>query len=56
MEQPRLRAMGINKVLKGLHRTGRLIPIEIMLAPMSIAKAGTHIVAVVRLASNGDKS
>lgn len=57
MEQPRTRSMGSNRVLNGLHRTGRLIPIEIMLAPMPIAKAGTHVVAVVRLATvnNADK-
>jgi PAS domain S-box-containing protein len=51
MEQPRIRAMGANRVLNGLHRSGRMIPIEIMLAPMPIAKAGTHVVAVVRLAN-----
>jgi PAS domain S-box-containing protein len=51
MEQPRIRSMGAGRVLNGLHRSGRLIPIEIMLAPMPIAKAGTHVVAVVRLAT-----
>ncbi len=52
MEQPRIRSMGANRVLNGLHRSGRLIPIETMLALMPIAKAGTHVVAVVRLATN----
>jgi protein-histidine pros-kinase len=48
LETPRIREMGVGRVLNGLHRTGRLIPIEIKLAPLTIAGAGVHVLAVAR--------
>lgn len=49
MEQPRIREMGSGRLLNGLHRSGRLIPVEIRLSPMVIAKAGIHILAVIKM-------
>ena len=55
MEQPRIHRMGMNRLVNGLHRSGRLIPVEVKLSPMVIAKAGIHILAVIKLIQSNIK-
>lgn len=50
MDNPRVREMGVGLVLHGLHRSGRMFPIEIKLSPMIVAGVGTHAMAVIRRA------
>lgn len=49
MEEPRTRPMGIGRVLRGLHKSGRDIPLEINLSPV-IVMAGMYSIAVIRRA------
>jgi hypothetical protein len=45
----------MGRLVNGLHRSGRLIPVEIKLSPMVIAKAGIHILAVIKLIQHSIK-
>lgn len=46
--EPKTREMGFGKVLKGLHRNGMEMQVQIKLAPMVVAGAGVFALAVVR--------
>lgn len=47
-DEPRTREMGEGFILRGLKSTGKTFPVQIKLAPIVIAKAGVHVLAVVR--------
>lgn len=46
IEKPIIRE---STVVNGLHKSGRLLAVDIRLSPMIIARAGIHILAVIRL-------
>ncbi len=50
MDEPRMREMGTGQILRGLKRNGKQFPVQIKLAPIVIAGAGVHVLAVVRAA------
>lgn len=48
MDEPRMREMGTGQILRGLKRNGRQFAVQIKLAPIVVAGAGLHVLAVVR--------
>lgn len=47
-KEPRVRDMGIGRVLNGKYRDGSLMPIEVKLSPILVPEGGIYGLAVIR--------